>query len=226
MGRRGVRLLLALVIGVAAAGVYTGSSAAQGGCIVQLRVNVFGSSPPGPSWALQGGLNTGKTAILRAVERGCATLDHITGAWISGRTGPYGTHGCAGRICFWNVSSTLMSAAVFQAYARTAAGGMQHSNQVRVGWGGSGVAGDWAWSFSTTPGGPVSRDGCVTFTTNPNDVTWSGGSSGTWSRAGDEVAIDWRPGKSSVDTLMLSPDGRTMTGTNNVGDTVRGDRGC
>jgi hypothetical protein len=223
-----VAVVPALVV-LGAAGGVTPGAAAQSACTVQLRVNVFGSAPPGPAWALHGGLNAGKTAILRATERGCVGLDHWFGKWNSGQAGQpdWGTHPCAGTVCEWQARSTSMSAADFQAYARTATGAKVGSNIVRVAWAGSGIAGDWAWFFSNTTGGPVTRGGCVTFTTNPNNnVTWSGGSSGSWSRAGNEITIDWRPGKTSVDTMTLSADGNTMTGTNNAGDTVRGQRGC
>jgi len=211
------------------AGLVTASPVLARGCSVQLRVNVFGSSAPGSGWSLQGGLNAGKTATLRATARACPRgVDHIHGVWVSGQAGQsaWGDRSCTGTVCSWPVRSTTMSAADFQAYARTASGTKVRSNIVRVGWAGSGITGGWAWSFSTTPGGAVNRDGCVTFTARPHKMTWvgSGSSAGTWQRAGNEVTLDW-PGKSR-DTMLLAGDGQTMTGTNNLGDTVRAARGC
>src|ERR1700730_3726762 len=122
-GHPGLGLFVALVGALGAAGVLAGGAPAQGACVVQLRVNVFGSAPPGPRWALQGGLNAGKTATLRATESGCPLgLDHMFGSWESGGVGPLGVHPCAGPVCSWPVVGLTMSAAHFQAYARTASG--------------------------------------------------------------------------------------------------------
>src|SRR3954463_15208350 len=141
----GAVAVLSTLVVLGAAGRLT-SAAAQSACTVQLRVNVFGRLPPGPAWARQGGLNAGKTATLRATERGCASLDHVFGRWISGQAGQpdWGTHPCAGTACECRVRSTSMSAADFQAYARTATGAIVRSNIVRVGWAGSGITGGWA----------------------------------------------------------------------------------
>src|SRR4051812_44459129 len=112
MRKPGVIALLSTLAVLGAAGGLTATADAQSACTVQLRVNVFGSAPSGPAWARQGGLNAGKTAILRATERGCAGFDHWTGRWISGQAGQpdWGTHPCAGTVCEWQARSTSMSA--------------------------------------------------------------------------------------------------------------------
>ena len=222
-GHRGLWMLVALVGALGAAGVLAGGAPAQGTCAVQLRVNVFRNTAHPPNWARQGALNVGKGATLRAIERGCAGLDHIDGQWVSGRSGPTSAHPCSGTACDWGVLSTLMSAADFTAYARTSTGATVPSNTVRVAWGGGSVIpGSWAWSFSTSKG-PLARHGCVTFTASPNKMSWDRGGSGEWERSGDVVTLNWTA--KTRDTMTLARDGRTMTGTNNLGDAVRGVKG-
>src|SRR5947209_20124275 len=89
------------------AGGLASAAPVRSACTVQLRVNVFGTSPPAPAWSTQGGLNAGKTATLRATERGCRGLDHLIGRWISGQAGQpdWGTHPCGGTVCEWQVRS-------------------------------------------------------------------------------------------------------------------------
>lgn len=140
-GHRGLGLLVALVGALAAAGVFAGGAPAQGGCAVQLRVNVFGSSPPGPSWAKHGGLNAGAQATLRAVARGCG-VDHISRRWVTGGPGGISKRPCSGATtCIWNQSAPRQSAADYQAFATS--GGVR-SNIVRVAWAGACTAvGTW-----------------------------------------------------------------------------------
>jgi hypothetical protein len=223
MWRGRLLVLLALLIGFGAAATLAGGASGQGACTVALRVNVFGPTSPQSSWALQGGLNSGKLATLRAVARGCA-LDHITGRWISGGTGafPGSPRACTGPRCDWGVRSNFMSAAAFQASA-TSAGRTVRSNIVRVAWAGSGVVGTWRWLFAP-PGSALAEHGTVTFSSD-HTMTWSGGSNGTWAQAGNTVTLTWTSKKPvSVDTMTLSADGRTMNGANNTGWAVRGIR--
>ena len=56
-------------------------------------------------------------------------------------------------------------------------------------------------------------------------MTWSGGDNGRWEQAGRTITLTWTSKQPvSVDTMTLSQDGRTMTGTNNAGWSVRGTR--
>ena len=128
--------LLALALAITSACLITGgAAAAPQKCVIQLRVNVFGSSP-GANWALQGGLNAGQVATLRAVARGC-TVDHIRGRWISGRTGAIGPRQCGGlATCVWRVPANRQSGAAFQAFSGPS-GSSAKSNVVRVAWAGS-----------------------------------------------------------------------------------------
>jgi hypothetical protein len=112
-----------------------GAAASPQKCVIQLRVNVFATSPGG-NWALDGALNAGSVAHLRAVARGC-TVDHIRGRWISGPPGAIAPRGCGGvATCVWKVHGNRQSAAAFQAFA-TSSGTGARSNVVRVAWAGS-----------------------------------------------------------------------------------------
>jgi hypothetical protein len=181
--------LLTLVLASAIATVLAGGAAASPQkCVIQLRVNVFGTSP-GANWALQGGLNAGQLATLRAVARGC-TIDHIRGRWISGRTGALTPKQCGGGItCVWKVPANRQSAAAFQAFA-TSSGSAARSNVVRVAWAGSCTRiGTWVndipglgltttWTIET---GGVAREagggaatGIATLTGHVLRITWTG----------------------------------------------------
>jgi len=220
--RRPATLLAVLaVLGSVGLGLFAGNASGRGAvCSVLLRVDVFGG---GRSWALQGGLNAGKSATLRAVARGCDGLDHITGRWVSGGSGiiPGTPRPCPGVICELRVRSNTMSAADFQAFARIVGGGIAHSNIVRVAWGGSGVTGTWTWRFAP-PGSPLATHGTVDFLSD-HTMSWSGGDNGTWTRTGNTIVLTWTS-KHPVghDTMMLAPDGRTMNGMNDVGWAVQG----
>ena len=120
--RSRVSVLVAVMIGLLGAWILTSAASARPTrCTIQLRVNVFGASSPQSHWALQGGLNTGKLATLRAVSHGC-NLHHITGRWVSGGEGafPGSRRPCAGTVCIWYVRSPFMSAADFQAFGPAA----------------------------------------------------------------------------------------------------------
>jgi hypothetical protein len=169
-------LLLVLLLGAVLALQTGGASAISHRCAVELRVDVFGVTSPGSHWGLNGGLNAGKHAILRARQKGCARLDHITGRWRSGglnRPNPFTW--CARRVCFLNVTSPSSAAADFQAYARTGSGGLVGSNMVRVAWAGPGLNGyydtfDGAGSRTSSRGGHVEITGATTISvTNQNN---------------------------------------------------------
>jgi hypothetical protein len=136
-----VTLSLAAVSACLLAG---GAAAAPQKCEIKLRVNVFGTSP-GKNWALQGALNAGQLATLRAVARGCG-IDRIRGRWISGGGGTaIPPKDCGGlSACLLRVRSGRQSAAAFQAFATSSGGSVVRSNIVRVGWAGSCTAiGRW-----------------------------------------------------------------------------------
>ena len=128
--------LVVLALASALAGLHAGgAAAAPETCVIQLRVNVFGTTSPESHWALGGGLNAGQLATVRAVARGCR-IDHIRGRWISGGSGAIPTRQCGGTAtCTLRVRSGRQSAAAFQAFA-TPSGGAR-SNVVRVGWAGT-----------------------------------------------------------------------------------------
>jgi hypothetical protein len=136
--------LLALALASALACVLAnGAAASPQKCVIELRVNVFGSSP-GANWALQGALNAGQQATVRAKATGCK-IDHIRGRWISGAGSAIPTTQCGGRpTCVLRVRSGRQSAAAFQAYA-TPSNSPPRSNIVRIAWAGSCTAvGTWA----------------------------------------------------------------------------------
>ncbi len=171
--RRGGIVLAAVAVVLGAAGVFAGQAPARAACTVQLRVDVYGG---GSSWALQGGLNAGKSATLRAIERGCAGLDHISGRWVSGGSGTIPRQGCGGKVCFLHVRSNAMSAADFQAFARTPAGGTAHSNIVRVAWAGNDLSGSYTSHFQGAihPGCHIAVSGNNVDATNENGDTAHG----------------------------------------------------
>lgn len=223
MLRPRVPVLVAVVIGLLGPWILTsGASARPTRCTIQLRVNVFGASSPQSHWALQGGLNAGKLATLRAVSHGC-NLHHITGRWVSGGEGafPGSRRACAGTVCVWYVRAPFMSAADFQAFGPAAGGVAPRSNIVRVAWAGSAVVGRWNWAFARPGATCCPPGGTVTFS-DDHTMTWDGGDSGTWEQAGTSLTLRWKSG--SIDRMRLSQDGRRMTGTNNTGWSVRGTR--
>jgi len=133
--------LVTLALASTLACVFAGGVAASPQkCVIQLRVNVFGTSP-GSNWALQGALNAGQQATLRAVARGCG-IAQIRGRWISGASSAIPARQCGGSsTCVLHVRSGRQSAAAFQAFAT---GASARSNVVRVAWAGSCTAvGTW-----------------------------------------------------------------------------------
>jgi hypothetical protein len=175
--------LLALVV-LGAGGVFAGSAASLGVCQVQLRVDVFGG---GQHWALHGGLDTGKTATLRAVHSGCAGLDHIAGRRVGG-SGALSPHPCAGATCFWRIRSRAMTAIDFQAYARSRSGRLVHSNIVRVAWAGGHEntwTGTWHVAGSGYSGNYVLTE---TGTTVTGTCNWLGGCRDTGTLSGANMA--------------------------------------
>ena len=125
-----------------------GAAASPQKCVIQLRVNVFATSPGG-NWALDGALNAGSFAHLRAVAHGC-TVDHIRGRWFSGPTSAITPKDCGGvPTCVWKVRGNRQGGAAFQAFA-TPSGSPPKSNVVRVAWAGSCTRiGSWG---NDTPG--------------------------------------------------------------------------
>jgi hypothetical protein len=129
--------LLALGLATTSACLITGgAAAAPQKCVLELRVNVFATSPGG-NWALQGALNAGSLAHLRAKASGGCTVDHIRGRWISGPTTAIAPKQCGGPPpCVWKVRGNRQSAAAFQAFSGPS-GSSTKSNVVRVAWAGS-----------------------------------------------------------------------------------------
>jgi hypothetical protein len=82
------------------------------------------------------------------------------------------------------------------------------------------VVGAWTWAFAEK--GDPQTNGSVTFDSD-GTMTWSGGSSGTWTQSGRTISLQWK-GKDFKDTMTLSEDGKTMAGTNNAGWQVQGTR--
>jgi len=83
------------------------------------------------------------------------------------------------------------------------------------------IVGVWTWAFA--PPGQSPRDqGTVKFTED-GKMSWSGGSYGTWRRAGNTLVLKWSD-KNAEDTLTLSNDARTLSGTNNSGWSIRATR--
>lgn len=121
----------------------SGAAASPQKCVIQLRVNVFGATSPESNWALQGALNAGQLATVRAVARGCR-VHHIRGRWISGASGTIGPRQCGGvTTCTWYRRTNGQRAAAFQAFA-TSSGTGPRSNVVRVAWaGGCTRVGTW-----------------------------------------------------------------------------------
>ena len=213
--------LAAIAVAVVSAGTLAGiASPAASGCIVQLRVNVFGGFA---SWALQAGLGTGQLATLRATALGCAGLDHITRVRVAG-SGPAAapiSHPCAGTVCDWQQRSPIMQAFDYQAFGTDAAGNRKRSNIVRVAWGGSdAVVGTWTWRWAQ-PGSPMATHGTVEFFPD-HTMKWSGGKTGDWERAGNTLTLTWRVTPVGRDMMTVSADGRTMVGTNDQGWAVQG----
>lgn len=200
----------------------TASSAHRTACTITLRVNVFGPSTPQSSWALQGGLNTGKPAFLRARSRGC-NLASITGRGVSPSS--YRHHFmCGGHSCQVHVTRNTQQAIDFEAFGPGRPGARAHSNIVRVAWAGghintwSGtwnrpgvgqfdlaqngteITGTWHWGTGGGLQGHLRRDGIVV-------GTWNGGN-----YAVKSGTIDWGP---------LSADGKSFTGTGSYGSETR-----
>ena len=141
---RRIFLVTLALAAVSASLIAGGAAASPQKCVIKLHVNVFGVKSPESNWALQGGLNAGSYATLRAVASGCR-VGHIRGRWISGTTAAITPHQCGGgpAPCVWRVRSNRQRAAAFQAFP-TSAGSAKGSNVVRVAWaGGCVVRGDW-----------------------------------------------------------------------------------
>ncbi|HEV7564656.1 MAG TPA: hypothetical protein VGO31_01700 [Microbacteriaceae bacterium] len=143
---RGIRpiFLITVTLTSALACVFTGEVAASPQkCVIELRVDVFGTSP-GSNWALQGALNAGQPATLRAVARGCG-IAQIRGRWINGASTAIPPRPCGGSTtCVLRVRSGRQSAAAFQAFATSTGGATARSNIVRVAWSGNCTAvGTW-----------------------------------------------------------------------------------
>ena len=136
--------LVTLVFAAVVACLGDGAAASSQKCVIQLRVNVFGTTSPSSNWALQGALNAGQLATVRAVARGCK-IDRIKGRWISGPSGALPTRQCGGgTTCILRVRSGRQSAAAFQAFATSTGGAPAKSNVVRVAWAGTCTAlGTW-----------------------------------------------------------------------------------
>ena len=129
--------LCAFALALASACLITGGAAASPqACVIKLRVNVFATSPGG-NWALQGALNAGSLAHVRARATGDCTVHHVRGRWLSGPTGAITPKLC-GRVkeCVWKVRGNRQSAAAFQAFSGPS-GSPPKSNVVRVAWAGA-----------------------------------------------------------------------------------------
>ena len=85
------------------------------------------------------------------------------------------------------------------------------------------VVGTWTWAFGPT--GKAEEHGTVTFTKDEEkqEMTWSGGSRGTWTQSGSIVTLRWLD-KTITDTMTLSENGETLKGTNTKGLDVIGTR--
>jgi hypothetical protein len=212
---RGVRRvgIVTLGLALALAGALAGGTAASPKrCVVQLSVNVFGTSP-GSNWEAQGALNAGQQATLRAVARGCPSgVEHISGRWVSGASGAIPVTQCSNATtCFLRVRSGIQSAADFQAFARSGSSFVR-SNIVRVAWAGSCTAvGTWV---QTTDGiGPttwtVVRGGQA-------HETGVGNATGKASLSGHVLKITFVASDkvtTGVYTWTLKPNCRSGTGT-------------
>ncbi|HKP18086.1 MAG TPA: hypothetical protein VJT84_06375 [Gaiellaceae bacterium] len=179
-----------MTIALGSAGVLAGAASPhQTRCVVQLRVNVFGTTSPQSNWALQGGLNAGKQATLRATARGCASLHHISGRWVAGGSGTIPRTACSGTTCFLRVRSQNQSAADFQAYASPLSGGaLVRSNIVRVAWAGSGLEGSYTTYFRgtvTRAGARISLSGNSVTIRNQHGQT----ATGTWDAAAKALVV-------------------------------------
>ena len=87
--------------------------------------------------------------------------------------------------------------------------------------GGDPVLGGWVWAFAP-PGQPLVDHGAVTF--NPDGtIKWSGGSQGSWRKSGNTYTLKWAD-KEAEDIVNMSDDGKSLTGTNNAGWSIRGTR--
>ena len=143
--------LLALALAVTSACLITGgAAAAPQACVIKLRVNVFATSPGG-NWALQGALNAGSLAHLRAVATGGCTVHHIRGRWTDGPTSVIAPKVCPGgpAPCVWKVRGNRQGAAAFTAFSGPTNASTK-SNTVRVAWAGSCTRiGSWV---NDTPG--------------------------------------------------------------------------
>ncbi len=68
------------------------------------------------------------------------------------------------------------------------------------------IVGQWRWHYGTTisirPGGGLSE---------------SNGTVGHWTCSGNSITMKWKEFGGITDWLTLSPDGRRMSGTNNLG---------
>ena len=128
--------LVAFALAAASASLLTGGAAASSQkCVIQLRVNVYGTTSPESNWAIQGALNAGQLVTVRAVARGCR-INHIRARWISGSTAAIAPRQCGGATtCIWRVRSNRQRAAAFQAFAESSGTGAR-SNVGRVAWAG------------------------------------------------------------------------------------------
>ena len=134
-----IRQIFLLALALSATGAFllpSSAAASSQKCVIKLRVNVFGTTSPESNWAIQGALNAGQLATVRAIARGCR-IDHIRGRWISGGSGAIAPRQCGGATtCTWRVRSNRQRAAAFQAFA-TSSGTGARSNVGRVAWAGS-----------------------------------------------------------------------------------------
>jgi hypothetical protein len=81
------------------------------------------------------------------------------------------------------------------------------------------LAGTWTWAYAP-PDHPLEVHGTVTLKADGTSDD-SHGNAGTWKRSGTTITLTW-PSLKSVDTLVLSSDGKVMTGTNKDGWNIKG----
>ncbi len=82
------------------------------------------------------------------------------------------------------------------------------------------VVGTWTWAYAQS--GRPQEHGAVTFTAD-GKMNWTGGSHGTWTRTGNVVSLHWSD-KPRSDNMVLSADGKRLTGSNDQGWPVQGER--
>ena len=186
----------------------TAPVAAAQQCRIELRVNVFGGGSSIESWSAAGGLNTGSSATLRAISRGCF-VDGIGGRWVAGRSGAVPTQTCATRFCLFTIASDRQSAADFQAFSNSG-GRLVRSNVVRVAWAGGVCSAEGGWSERSTFGEAAwAIDG-----TGVAIQTGLGNATGMATFAGHLLRITWvtANGTAGIHEVTLSPNCQSGNG--------------